>query len=125
VPDGRPFVPLSGSIVTDHPGLLEVYQTIRSFGTEEQAVRWMVVESAGNADELVRPEEIRLLEVDEIVVRQSKPASPEYETRLELSMRLGNLVVGLGLQGGVDVTFDRMLPLVQDALSRVRTECGQ
>src|SRR6266508_3164816 len=121
-PEGRPGLPLRGSIVVDHPGLLESYQTIWVFGNEEDAIDWTI--RNGGAEQNFTPHEARLLQVDDAVVVQAPPADGQMETRLGIVMRLSSLTTTLTFQGGAEVTFNNMLPLVQEALSRIRAECG-
>jgi hypothetical protein len=121
-PKGRPALPLSGSIVLDHPGLLEAYQEVSWFASEEVAMNWINGEG-GAPQEIITPDEVHLIDADDVIVRQNKPASAEYQKRIGVTIRAGRLGVGLGLQGGAEVTFSRMLPIFQKALSTASAAC--
>jgi len=116
----RPFLPLSGSIVKDYDGVLEVYQINFSFPSVDGAVQRMANARVQNADALVET----ALVGDETYAWESEPANPEQEKTVAMGARSGNALVSFRFQGGAGLRATDLVPYVQDALSRLRATCG-
>jgi hypothetical protein len=116
----RPFLPLSGSIVKEHGGVLEAYQVNFSFPSVEGAVQRMANARIQNADILV---DTALLG-NETYAWESPPADPGHEKAVAMGARLGNALVSFRFQGGAGLRATDLVSYIEDALSRLRATCG-
>jgi hypothetical protein len=117
------FLPLSGQVIADNPGLLEAYQTDYAFSSVEGARDWIESQRLSNSDALVPPGD-KLRYLGEDVVLWHRPASKDtQETTFGLSFRTGSDVIGLSLQGGRTVDLDLVTAVAFDVAKQVANSC--
>src|SRR5438132_6979356 len=100
----RRLLPLSGSIVLDHPGLLEVYQTNAVFRTETEAVQAIAYLGEGRTEGLVPQTQVPTVLGDEMVVQLHQPEDSKHEQYIVRSVRLGPVITTFSFQGGTELT---------------------
>lgn len=124
-PPGRiPLVPLSGAIVRDSPGLLEVYESVYVYGSESQA------------DSLARLLHQSLLVGGSHVAIAGVPAddgyflpapttgpNPPYESAFQVVAVANTSVLRVSLQGGSELTVTDAAQITREAVARMGLAC--
>lgn len=123
LPGEIPFLPLTGSIVANVGGLLEVYQVNRMFPSEDAAGHWMKVRRISKADALVLEEEFPTVAGDEMLGWETEPQAAGQEKLVGVSTRVDAITLNFRFQGGAELTLAKVVPYVVDALARVQATC--
>jgi len=122
-----PLVPLTGAVVRDHGGELEIYQTNWSFGSWDGADAWLrsLRQSGGGMyGDVVKTVAVRL--GDDTYAFQSHPPGGDlgHERVAAIVVRQGTAVLTVRVQGGKDITVNTILPLTRAALSNMVRTCA-
>lgn len=120
-----PLVPFQGRVVTDHPGILEVYQSNFAFRSTKAAR--MVLRSNRNSGDGVQGDVARPFPAhfgdDTFALKAYPPPGSQREWHVNLVVRLGTSVVALSIAGGRRITAAQGVHLMRIALRHVARSC--
>lgn len=123
-----PLVPLVGTVVSDHPGVLEVYQDniVFSGAAGARTMTDIYRGTAATPGWTVEPWKPAGVQVDEsfAIAGLPQPGAPVGEHIVKMVMRHGDLVVAVNVQGGAGVALDNTGSIGERAAVRVATSCS-
>jgi hypothetical protein len=133
-----PYLPLTGLIVTEHPGLpLEVFEQILVFRDDSWASRWIEMSRSNVAQQgtstengVIQPR-MSLLEEslgdESIAVVQPPPVGIPVPSvgSVMVESRLGRTVISVTVNGGSMLRVGQALVIAKDAWSRVNAACPE
>lgn len=117
------LVPLSGSVVRDNPGLLEVYQTNDVFTSEDGAITVLRGARESNESGQIPEANVTVSVGDEMAVFEIPADSPDQETFVGVVVRWRSIVSTFAFQGGANLTAEQVMKYVERGFSRVMTAC--
>lgn len=124
-PGPFPIVPLVGPVVSENPGLLELYQTTTVFRTTESAAAWLDIRSGQLTGELRTSDSGVEPAVGARVFRYSLgPSDPENEVVLRLLVREGMIDTDISLQSSGEVPMALASTIVGPSIARLM-ECSR
>jgi hypothetical protein len=121
-PGKEPLVPLRGHIVTDHPGLLEVYESHFVYSDNAGAKAMGAIRDL-SAHELTVPAGNSVPEATVVAFESAQP-SADQEMAITVRGVEGNMAVGFSFQGGMDLRLEQVWPMVKQSLEHVRSCSG-
>jgi hypothetical protein len=128
--DEGPFVPLEGSIVSDHAKEpLEVYERVLEFADAAWASEWLDIArgsvGAQTASASIALNDARLGDEAYAIVEPGEViGTTATETTILVEARVADTVVALTVRGGPGLTVEQVSSLAVEAVSRWRESCG-
>ena len=122
-----PFVPLSGQIVTDTPGLLEVYESHFVYGDEAVALATLQdfrASAAPGGGHVVAAPVLDDIQSDHEVAVVVPPVSREKETSVRFAYAIDGVYVVLSFQGGDATNIQLITPLAKTSWSSLARACN-
>jgi len=121
-----PLVPLTGRVVRDNGGPLEVYQTNWSFASPNGASAWLRAlrgSTGGTSGSVVEPIRVRI--GDESYAYRSHRLHDDgtHETAIGIDVRHGIIVLTVLVQGGQSIIAANTESLVRKALADIKLTC--
>ena len=122
-----PLVPLTGQVVADHPGMLELTQTDWAFtdpSTASSFLRFLSKSGSGIIGAPSQPFPVRLGDESYGYLSREGPNDGSHERVVEVIVRSGSTVIQLAIRGGSSVSSGTGTGMALTALTELRSHCG-
>lgn len=121
-----PYVPLVGDVVAHSPGLLEVYESVTEYTSNQAALDWSEVLRAGKTGGGAKPVTIEGLPAPASAFTDVLgPDDGLHEHDEEIIMVNGKFVIRLNFQhGSSDISTSEIPRVTQAAIRALRRSCG-
>lgn len=121
-----PLVPLTGRVVADHPGLLEITQTNWSFNDQSAAHAFFSALTSGSGDIGGLPDqpfEVALGDESFGYVAAEGPPDGLHEVAVVVSVRVRSTLIQLGMRGGAAMSPALGTSMADQAYERLIAQC--
>lgn len=121
-----PLVPLTGQVVREYPGVLEIYQTHLSFKATAAASLFLSAVAASNGGVSGSPDDRVDLAVGDESVTFVSAGAPDAGAEREIgtNVRLDQTILQIDLRGGSDLSVDLARRAAAAAVSLLQKTCS-
>lgn len=126
-----PLLPLRGQVVTDTPGILEVYEDVDVFSSHAGVVSMSdTVATDLAASSAAKPIAIRSLNLPIMASTSAEeyaevPGNPGYEHHVDVQVTSKRVFLQMDFRGGAEIPLDAVASTVRIATQRLVMACGR